>query len=629
MTETLEPENPNFLALLNQLIGGELVSCKLALKFLRDQFLVLFPPIALLAAIFAPSSSAALTPASRDVEAAHKSGQQLIRDEKYPRALELYTDLVCAAPERTDLHRSYQNCLMVLDRKGEALRIYRRRLRQDPESPLNWYLLGRLLEGEQEYHCFTKAVQLDPDYPWGHYGLGWHWAKKEEYKRALEQLRRALELGLNEPLALYLGGRIYQEMGHYQNAIRTYRQYLRHPDSDPEHHPLLKHRVLLLGGDFSQLVLFIILSVLAAGGWFYYIRRASLPASLSWQNGLMLVVAGAVFCAYIVVHWLYDLMAPLSSELVGLHPLHYRLLRQFFVVGPVEEFAKWLFVLGLAYCTGLIDNPLDGMLCAASIAIGFALAENVFYMWWHGWDLIIARGIVCIPGHMVFSGLWGYGMGLSRVTRNRRKAWLGIFLSLAVGSFAHATYNATIEFEKWEDANELQLYAAWIFPIVFTLGIWLFRRNLHLARLWSPFFRRSQALKRQVAQTLDPTAVRKISAARPNTDLGWRAWSAAVNLVTQNVLERIRKTLSAKNRERWGQLLQDGKTKSGEILARTTEHLEIDALVHQECARFIEKGTAEKSSWKARRTLRKLRRQLKRELRIESMTHGPVRCLKG
>ena len=86
--------------------------------------------------------------------------------------------------------------------------------------------------------------------------------------------------------------------------------------------------------------------------------------------GLMLVVAGAVFCAFIVVHWLYDLMAPLSSELTGLHPLPYRLLREFCVVGPVEEGAKWLFVLALAYLTGLIDHPLDGMLCAASIAIG-------------------------------------------------------------------------------------------------------------------------------------------------------------------------------------------------------------------------------------------------------------------
>ena len=584
----------------------------------------------LLLAVSARSSASELSLVHRDIEAAHGTGRQLIRDGKWPRALELYSELVRAAPERTDIHRHYQNCLMALDRKGETLRIYRRRLRQDPQSPLNWYLMGRILEAdEQQYRCFTKAVQLDPDYPWGHYGLGWYWAGKEEYARALEELRRALERGLDEPLALYLGGRIYQEMGRYRAAIRTYRNYLRHPEADPEYRPLLRHRIRLLGGDFSQLALFVVLSTLAAAAWFYRIRRASLPAALSWQNGLMLVVAGAVFCAYIVVHWLYDLMAPLSSELTGLHPLPYRLLTQFCVVGPVEEGAKWLFVLGLAYLTGLIDDPLDGMLCAASIAIGFALAENVFYMWWHGWELILARGLICVPGHMVFSGLWGYGMGLARVTRNRRKAWLGIVLSLVAGAFAHATYNAAIEFDQWEDASELQLHAGWVFPAVLVLGIWLFRRNLHRARLWSPFFRRSQALKHRVVGALDPEVVRQVAEIRPNTDKARRAWSAAVNLVTQNVLERIRRSLSAGDREKLGQLLQRGNARSGEILTRCAQLMDVDDLVLQECVRFEEIGVAANHTWKTRRRRRKLRRQLKRELAIEGMTHGPVPRLRG
>jgi len=122
----------------------------------------------------------------------------------------------------------------------------------------------------------------------------------------------------------------------------------------------------------------------------------------------LLVIAGSVFSAFLLTDWLYEgVHRAGGTELMYLHPLPQRLARHFLVVGPVEEFSKWVFVMLLAYWTKFIKNPLDGTICGACIAIGFAWAENVQYMFDDGWPAAVYRGVICIPTHMVFSGLWG------------------------------------------------------------------------------------------------------------------------------------------------------------------------------------------------------------------------------
>ena len=382
-----------------------------------------------------------------DRERLMRQGKELVDEEKFDRAVEVYSRLIRSFPEETDFHREYQICLVMLGRSHEARNQYRRRLKADPTRAQNWYLLGRMLDqAEEARRHFEEATRLDSTYPWGYYGLACFSAEQEEYGKATKLLRRALELGLEENHAYYRAGWCYEKSGMPSHAVAAYRRYLW--DADADEVLYIRNKIKVLQGDFSTVLAYVLVAFVPALGWFWYIRRKKTIGSVSWQNSFMLVIAGAVFSAFLLTDWLYEgVQGAGGTEFMYQHPLPHRLVRHFLVVGPLEELSKWIFVMLLAYWTRLIRDPLDGLICGACIAIGFAWAEDVKYMFHGGWPLAISRGVM--PVHMICSGLWGYGLGLVRVTRNQRKAWLGMGLSLMAGAFFHGLWNASIEFRKW------------------------------------------------------------------------------------------------------------------------------------------------------------------------------------
>ncbi len=70
--------------------------------------------------------------------------------------------LIDAAPEDVERHRVCQSRRQM---EGDTTVVdeYRARAEANPESGLDAYLLGRLLEGEESVAAFRRAVQLDPD----------------------------------------------------------------------------------------------------------------------------------------------------------------------------------------------------------------------------------------------------------------------------------------------------------------------------------------------------------------------------------------------------------------------------------------------------------------------------------
>ena len=592
----------------------------------RFVLLLIFVPLTVTGS---PGSRSPVSRADADRERLRSQGKELIDGGKYERALEVYSRLIRANPEETNPHRKYQDCLVLLDRAHEARRQYRGRLRAAPTRAQNWYLMGRLLDRDEEARRhFEEATRLEPTYAWGYYGLAHYWANEEAHDEAIRLLRIVLELGLEERDAYYLAGWSYEELGMPEQAISAYRRYLRDADADEVHY--IRNKIKLLQGDFSTILAYVVVAFGPVLGWFWYIRRKRTIGSVSWQNSLMLVIAGAVFSAFLLTDWLYGgVHRAGETEFMSLHPLPHRLARHFLVVGPVEEFSKWIFVMLLAYWTRFIRDPLDGVICGACVAIGFAWVENVQYMFRDGWGLAISRGAVCVPTHMVFSGLWGYGLGLARITPNKKKAWLGMGLSLMAGAFFHGLYNASIEFRRWQNANELTLYAGLATPVVVYLLVRIFRRHLMLARLWTAFYRRSLTLKREVAGVVDWPAVHKACKLRPDTTRGRKYWSATVNVVAQNVMRRLARTLPEGASERVGMMLSRPGVKSREVYALLREIGGVDEVIASECReleRQMAAGTG--SAWRDKWRNRRLRKRIRWQMDVESMPGGPVRILK-
>lgn len=136
------------------------------------------------------------------------------------------------------------------------------------------------------------------------------------------------------------------------------------------------------------------------------------------------------------------------------------------VVGPIEEGAKFAVAWAVLFRTRWFDEPIDGLVYAATVAIGFASLENALYAPHLSWPTHLARVTTSPLTHSVFSALWGFGSGralLVETTPLRRALWL--VLPLIAASLAHGAYDvAVVTLEKPWLASLLVL-VVWTFVI--------------------------------------------------------------------------------------------------------------------------------------------------------------------
>jgi protease PrsW len=96
------------------------------------------------------------------------------------------------------------------------------------------------------------------------------------------------------------------------------------------------------------------------------------------------------------------------------------------------------------------DGPVDGVIYAAMVGLGFAFAENIDYYGrafksdgMQGLALIFTlRGVVAPFSHPLFTGLFGLGLGLARQARSRSAAVAAPAAGFAGAVALHVVWNA-------------------------------------------------------------------------------------------------------------------------------------------------------------------------------------------
>lgn len=86
----------------------------------------------------------------------------------------------------------------------------------------------------------------------------------------------------------------------------------------------------------------------------------------------------------------------------------------FLVVGVSEEYAKFFFLRYILYNRKSFNEPLDGIVYAVMIAMGFATFENILYVSEGGVTSAMIRMITAVPAHAIFAVVMGYYVGLSK-----------------------------------------------------------------------------------------------------------------------------------------------------------------------------------------------------------------------
>ncbi|MFW5639473.1 MAG: PrsW family intramembrane metalloprotease, partial [Methanoculleus sp.] len=118
------------------------------------------------------------------------------------------------------------------------------------------------------------------------------------------------------------------------------------------------------------------------------------------------------------------------------------------VVAPVvEEYGKFWVVRRFIYRDVEFDEPMDGIVYAASAALGLASFENVLYVFAAyaaspslALGTVAIRAIFSVPGHALFSSVWGYALGRAKFTAAQRRPAI-IARGLALAMVLHGIFN--------------------------------------------------------------------------------------------------------------------------------------------------------------------------------------------
>ena len=141
----------------------------------------------------------------------------------------------------------------------------------------------------------------------------------------------------------------------------------------------------------------------------------------------------------------------------------------------IEEYGKFFVVRRTMYDHPEFDEPMDGIVYAAAAALGFASVENVVYLsnaffspgaMVEGAEAVspvsallsvfVVRALLSVPGHALFSSIWGYALGWAKFPGARSVRGV-VLKGLLLAMFLHAVFNGLLVIVPWAAAGMLIL----------------------------------------------------------------------------------------------------------------------------------------------------------------------------
>ncbi|MDX1517358.1 MAG: PrsW family glutamic-type intramembrane protease [Woeseiaceae bacterium] len=178
-------------------------------------------------------------------------------------------------------------------------------------------------------------------------------------------------------------------------------------------------------------------------------------------GGLAAVLARAMYVSLDAVDLRFDAFLLAETNPVALFA--YAML----AIGPIEELSKLLPFVVVVLRFRAFNEPIDGIIYASFIGLGFAAAENLYYLNFLTPFEAVARGFASPVVHILFASIWGHWIGTAALQRSRRLQSAAIGLLLAAG--LHGFYDFVV-----------LLNPAWALPIAAVLigAIWIWRLQL-------------------------------------------------------------------------------------------------------------------------------------------------------
>jgi protease PrsW len=153
----------------------------------------------------------------------------------------------------------------------------------------------------------------------------------------------------------------------------------------------------------------------------------------------------------------------------------------FLLVALTEELSKFLFLRLYAYPKEEFNEPMDGIVYAVMVGMGFATLENIFYVLsddFGGVRVAIGRAFTAVPAHAAFAVIMGAYIGLAKFIPERRNSYM--FTGIALAVFFHGLYDFFLLQKSYEFLTILSI-------IVLVVVVNIARRLIKIEQALSPF----------------------------------------------------------------------------------------------------------------------------------------------
>ena len=156
------------------------------------------------------------------------------------------------------------------------------------------------------------------------------------------------------------------------------------------------------------------------------------------------------------------------------------LFTSFIVVGLVEELVKFASLYLWPYRHKAFNEPLDGIVYAVMIGMGFATLENILYANQYNVKTILFRALTAVPAHGVFAVIMGYYAGLAKFDKANRVTLIA--KSFLYPIFLHGLYDFFIlqNYYEW-----LMVFATITLFVGIYIAILMIRTHLESSRIQS------------------------------------------------------------------------------------------------------------------------------------------------
>jgi len=221
----------------------------------------------------------------------------------------------------------------------------------------------------------------------------------------------------------------------------------------------------------SMLIAPVVLPVLF-WAWYHYHKDRHLPEPVSHLALAFALGAGCYWLGILMYQGLGLIGLRFDAFLLAETDQFALLLYALLAIGPIEELAKLLPFLLVVLRFPEFDEPIDGIIYASFVALGFSAVENIHYLQYVSDLEALARGFVGPVVHIVFASIWGYYIG--RAYLRQRRLALTVLVSLMATATIHGLYDYLV--------IALPIFALPASALL-VIAIWLWRlfliRDLH------------------------------------------------------------------------------------------------------------------------------------------------------